>query len=158
MKPKKNTPWYVAGLHFTCQGCGDCCSGPGEGVIWVTRPEIELISQHLEMAEGEFRRTYLRRIGIRTSIIEHPQTKDCIFLKEIDGKRKCMIYPLRPNQCRTWPFWAQNLQSPGDWNRAAQRCPGINRGRRHTCDEITEIKKQKQWWTKPDNSKKSSKR
>jgi Fe-S-cluster containining protein len=76
----------------------------------------------------------------RTTIIEDPQTKDCIFLQTIGGQRVCAIYTARPNQCRTWPFWSRNLSSPDAWNRAAQRCPGINRGRLYDHDEIERLK------------------
>ena len=66
------------------------------------------------------------------SIIEESVTKDCIFLRNVDGVKQCRIYSVRPGQCRTWPFWPENLFSPDDWNRAALRCPGINRGRLYT--------------------------
>ena len=46
-----------------------------------------------------------------------------------DGGMDCRIYPVRPRQCRTWPFWPVNLSSPETWALAAGRCPGINRGR-----------------------------
>ncbi len=48
----KKSAWYVAGLHFECQGCGGCCSGPGEGYIWVTRREIEIIAEFLTLGSG----------------------------------------------------------------------------------------------------------
>ncbi len=57
-----------------------------------------------------------------------------------------MIYSVRPNQCRTWPFWPSNLKNPGDWNKAAQKCPGINRGKLYSFEEIERIKKAKKWW------------
>ncbi|MFC1677850.1 YkgJ family cysteine cluster protein [Planctomycetota bacterium] len=146
MLQNKNTPWYIAGLHFECQQCGQCCSGPGEGYIWVTKPEIEFIAEALDMAIGQVREKYLKRYGLRTSIIEHPDTKDCIFLKKIQGQKKCIIYDVRPNQCRTWPFWASNLTNPNAWNKAAQHCPGINRGPLVTFEQIQQKKKQKKWW------------
>jgi Fe-S-cluster containining protein len=37
-------------------------------------------------------------------------------------------------------------QNPDDWNTAATKCPGINKGRLYTFDEIQNIKKQKRWW------------
>ena len=145
---KKNI-WYVAGLHFECQGCGGCCSGPGEGYIWLTRPEIEIITDFLKMAVGQFRQKYLKRVGLRTTIIEHRTTKDCIFLHDGAGGKQCAIYSVRPCQCRNWPFWASNLASPGDWNKAAQNCPGINRGRLYSFEEIEEMKKLRKWWQDP---------
>jgi len=174
-------PWYVGGLHFECMQCGGCCSGPGEGYIWVTKPEIKLIADFLKITIGQLRREYLRRVGMRTTIIEQPNTKDCIFLNtplslrgakrrsnlihsqardcpglfqrprnDIDassiGYRVCMIYRVRPSQCRTWPFWPENLTNPNAWNKAAQKCPGINRGRLYSFEEIEKIRKKKKWW------------
>ncbi len=142
-------PWYVAGLHFECMECGGCCAGPGEGYIWVTRPEINIIADYLKVPPGEFRRKFLKRDGLRTTIIENQETKDCIFLREVNGKRGCEIYPVRPSQCRIWPFWSSNLASPNSWNKAAQRCGGINRGRYYSFEEIREIKSRKKWWQDP---------
>ena len=140
------TPWYVAGLHFECTGCGRCCSGPEEGYIWVTRPEVRFIADFLGLSVDEVHERYLRREGVRTTIVEASRTKDCIFLERVNGGKQCRIYAVRPNQCRTWPFWASNLQGPADWNRAAQACPGINRGPLFTCEAIESLKKQRSWW------------
>jgi len=121
--------------------CGACCAGPGQGYIWVTRPEVHLIADFLKISAGQVRRDYLRRIGLRTTIIEQPSTKDCVFLRESDGKKICVIYPVRPSQCRSWPFWPGNLDSPDTWNKAAQKCAGANRGRLYSHEEIEKIKK-----------------
>ena len=115
----KKTPWYIAGLYFECQECGGCCSGPGEGYIWVTKPEIQLIADFLKITVENFRKEYLKRVGLRTTIIEHSYTKDCIFLRKIDGQKQCVIYSVRPGQCRSWPFWSDNLSSPGAWNETS---------------------------------------
>ncbi|MBN1391821.1 MAG: YkgJ family cysteine cluster protein [Sedimentisphaerales bacterium] len=146
MLGKKKTLWYAAGLHFECQQCGACCSGPNQGYIWVTRPEIQFISDFLKLEPKQLRQKYLRRVGFRTTIIEQPNSKDCVFLRRIDGQKKCMIYPVRPNQCRTWPFWPENLCNADGWNKAAQKCGGINRGRLYNFDEVEKIKKSRKWW------------
>ena len=146
MSLKENTPWYIAGLHFECRRCGACCAGPGEGYIWVTKPEVQLIADFLKETAGQIRRKYLKRVGLRTTIIEQPATKDCIFLREVKGRKRCVIYPVRPSQCRSWPFWTDNLASPGAWNRAAQKCGGINRGRLYSFEEIEKIKSERKWW------------
>ena len=148
MVNKKN-PWYAAGLHFECVQCGRCCAGPSQGYIWVTRKEIELIANHLNETVSQLRQRFLKRIGLRTTIIEHPTTKDCIFLQKKNNQRTCIIYPVRPSQCRSWPFWPNNLESPDTWNKAAQKCPGINRGKLYSCEEIEQIKKIKKWWLNP---------
>jgi len=138
--------WYAGGLHFECRRCGRCCSGPGEGYIWVTKPEIQFIADYFRIYTEELRQKYLKRIGLRTTIIEHPHTKNCIFLDQTQGRNKCIIYPVRPSQCRNWPFWQENLENPAAWNRAAQKCPGVNHGREYTAKEIGRIKQRKKWW------------
>ena len=138
--------WYESGLSFECSQCGECCSGPGEGVIWVCRREIELIAEYLGISEKELRSRYMRRIGVRTTIIEEPVSRDCIFLNKKNSSVQCEIYPVRPSQCRNWPFWSSNLRSPASWNEAARTCPGVNRGSRHTFEQIESKRRQKKWW------------
>ncbi len=139
--------WYIGGLHFDCAGCGNCCAGPDEGYIWITKREIEMLADYLAMSVDQVGEKYLTRFGNRSSIIEEPKTKDCIFLTDCGAGRGCAVYQVRPNQCRTWPFWPGNLTSINDWNEAAQRCPGLNRGRLYSFEEIEQIRKQKKWWT-----------
>lgn len=147
MSDKKNkTPWYVGGLHFECIRCGGCCSGPGEGYIWATSPEIKLIADFLKKTTEQLRQKYLKRVGFRTTIVEQPGTKDCIFLQEANGQKRCIIHPVRLSQCRMWPFWPSNLKSPDAWNKAVQKCSGINHGRHYSFEEIEKIKKNQKWW------------
>jgi Fe-S-cluster containining protein len=141
----RKKPWYAAGLHFECMQCGRCCSGPDQGYIWVTRPEVALIAEHLKITPGKVRERYLKRVGLRTTIIEQTGTNDCVFLRTVEGGKKCVIYPVRPSQCRSWPFWPSNLSHPGAWSKAAQKCPGINRGRCYSFEEIERLKKEKKW-------------
>lgn len=138
--------WYDNGLHFECMQCGRCCAGPTQGYIWVSRPEIEFIANHLKETTGQIRRKFLRRVGLRITIIEHQDSKDCIFLQKKNGQKTCTIYPFRPSQCRSWPFWPNNLENPDTWSRASKKCPGINRGRFYSCEEIEKIKKSRKWW------------
>ena len=143
--------WYSAGLNFQCAACGNCCSGPGEGYIWVTPAEIKFIADFLRIQKEKLSQKYLRRVGLRYSILEQPVNKDCIFLQKTGSGKQCVIYPVRPNQCRSWPFWNENLYCPDAWNETLRTCPGINRGKSFTCDEIEKILATKQWWI--DDSK-----
>jgi uncharacterized protein len=134
--------WYKNGLAFSCQGCGHCCSGPGEGYIWVNQREIEDIADFLKTPANELKRKYTYRQGIRYSLIEKKPGNDCIFLtRNRDGSKGCEIYPVRPAQCRTWPFWGQNLHSRETWSEVCRTCPGIDQGQWYDFDTIEEIRK-----------------
>ena len=138
--------WYAAGLHFECFQCGRCCSGPAEGYIWVSGPEIRLIAGHLNMSAGELKKKFLKRAGLRYTIVENIHTRDCVFLRETRQGKTCAIYPVRPRQCRSWPFWSGNLASPDSWNIAGHRCPGINRGVFYSPEQIKVVKGNAKWW------------
>lgn len=129
--------WYSQGLRFTCTQCGNCCTGP-PGYVWTTLEERQRIAQHLDMEVEEFTSGYARRVGIRYSLKEKRQSGnyDCVFLVEQNGKRMCRIYPVRPLQCRTWPFWNENLSSPAAWEQTALNCPGMNHGKYHDLVQI----------------------
>ena len=118
---KDEKPWYSEGLRFKCTECGECCTG-GPGYCWVTDEEISAIADYLKMDLKKFQRRYLRYVTGRYSLVE-TKNYDCIFLKD----KKCTIYPVRPTQCRTFPWWAQNLSSPEAWEEAAKRCEGISK-------------------------------
>lgn len=118
---KEDKPWYQEGLPFKCTECGKCCTG-SPGYTWVTEQEIEAIAQHLKLPIETFVQRYLRVVDGRVSLNENQTNYDCAFLKD----KKCLIYPVRPKQCRTFPWWQQNLQSKEDWEEAAKRCEGIN--------------------------------
>lgn len=138
--------WYAAGLRFECLQCGRCCSGPSEGYIWVSRPEIRLIASHLNMSANELKRKFLRRVGFRMTIVEDAHTRDCVFIQKTRRGKGCMIYAVRPRQCRSWPFWPINLAGPDTWNSTARKCPGINRGEFYSTKQIQTIKSNPKWW------------
>jgi Fe-S-cluster containining protein len=46
------------------------------------------------------------------------------------------VYPVRPRQCRTWPFWESNLRSPETWAETCRVCPGSGTGRLYQIEEI----------------------
>lgn len=134
----KQLPWYAQGLAFTCTRCGNCCGG-APGYVWVSPPELEAIAAHVGLSPERFGRQHLRRVGRRLSLLEL-ENGDCEFLARLpDGKTTCLIHPVRPRQCRTWPFWASNLRSRRAWDGAARNCPGMNNGRHHPLSVIREL-------------------
>lgn len=139
-KKKAKNAWYSEGLSFECQQCGNCCSGE-PGYIWVSDEEISAISERLNISAEEFKEKFLYKTRGKLSIKER-ENGDCMLLDEND--RKCMVYDIRPVQCRTWPWWDQNIKSPEAWEYSQNDCPGINKGRKHSASFITsELEKDK---------------
>ncbi len=124
-------PWYREGLSFTCTKCGACCTG-APGYVWVNVEEIEALAEHRGMSVEEFGRQFVRRVGDRLSLVERPGG-DCIFWDRGVG---CTVYSARPVQCRTWPFWPENIESSEAWDHVTRVCPGSGQGQLFTIDEI----------------------
>jgi Fe-S-cluster containining protein len=124
-------PWYRDGLRFACTRCGSCCTG-APGYVWVDLDQITRLAEFLGEPVEQFSRKFVRRVGLRLSLIERPGG-DCIFWDRDAG---CTVYPARPTQCRTWPFWAENVETPEDWQRTEAACPGSGMGRLYTVEEI----------------------
>lgn len=121
MSEKLSEPWYKEGLHFKCTGCGKCCTG-SPGYVWINEDEIANISEYLNITREEFLKKYVRRCHGRLALVEMKKNYDCVFLKD----NRCQIYPVRPTQCKTFPYWPQNLHSQEAWEETAKECEGIS--------------------------------
>ena len=129
---KSKRPWYRDGLRFQCTGCGNCCTG-APGYVWLNKAEIEAIAAVFQMDVEPFEKQYVRKIGIRKSLVEF-SNGDCVIID--NDSRACRIYTARPRQCRTWPFWDSNLRTPEDWAETSKSCPGANHGPLVTLEDI----------------------
>jgi len=137
--------WYRDGLRFQCTQCGNCCTG-APGYVWVTKEEIRRIAEFRGRQDRWLPGDELRRVGFRYSLTEDQASGDCVFLtKQKDGQRGCSIYPVRPLQCRTWPFWGDNLTSSSAWAEASQTCPGMNNGTHQGFVAIEQVRLKKSW-------------
>ncbi len=114
-------PWYKEGLKFSCTQCGKCCTG-SPGVVWINDAEITAMADFLQISIQEFLKRYTHKVDGRLSLREDPHNYDCVFLK---GKT-CQLYGARPRQCRTFPWWPENLKSKESWQETAERCEGID--------------------------------
>jgi Fe-S-cluster containining protein len=88
-----------------CDDCkGKCCNGE-KGNIWVNKNEITAIAAFLGIETKKFISSYLLKKGYRYSIKELKTGKNyaCLFFDT--KKNGCGIYDVRPEQCKTYPFW-----------------------------------------------------
>ncbi len=131
--PRSDSPWYRDGLAFTCTRCGACCTS-APGYVWVTLEEIKALAEYRGEMVDQFSAKFVRRVGDYYSLTER-KGGDCIFW---DAQAGCTVYPARPVQCRTWPFWPENVETPEDWEGITRICPGSGKGRLYSVDEILE--------------------
>ena len=131
--------WFGKGLKFECRRCGACCRGE-PGYVWVCNSEVMSISGYLQMSVDAFCSKFVRQVDEKRSLVEKPNG-DCILWESGIG---CRIYPLRPTQCRTFPFWRHNLADPQAWEDTARRCAGIGQGKLFTLREILK-NREKNW-------------
>jgi len=106
-----------------CEACGGhCCTGES-GYIWAKYDEIIKMAEFVNLSVEEFATMYLRKVKHRYSLTEKKLSEDnfaCIFFDETI--KRCTIYPVRPLQCRTFPFWEQ---FKNDEEEVRKECPGI---------------------------------
>ncbi|MBR5934412.1 MAG: YkgJ family cysteine cluster protein [Treponema sp.] len=118
--------------------CSACCR-LSPGYVYLSQRDLTSLSQWFKLSEEEFIEKYCRWVGYyegkqALALIEL-KNYDCIFWKKDSG---CMAYGARPLQCSTYPFWSWILESRETWNSISKDCPGINRGKHWTKEEIEE--------------------
>lgn len=124
--------FFDQGIRFECQRCGACCTG-SPGYVYVNQDEIRIIAGCLGISLEELVRDYLCPFGGSYSVMEHEDGR-CFFYDN-----GCAIHPVRPLQCRTYPFWFEALRSEKKWHRLRKECPGIGCGKRYSKEEILDI-------------------
>jgi len=115
--------------------------------VWFTDEEGRAMAKKLGMRVEDFYARYSRKVGARWSLTENVISGkyDCVFLDRDTEKPSCKLYEARPLQCRTWPFWSENLQSKKAWQRAKKEtpCAGMDSGRFIPAAKIRIIRDQK---------------
>lgn len=105
-----------------CEECGGkCCIGE-PGNVFVNQLEMRAIAEFLKINFIDFKTDFLVRYDNKYSIKEivRGESHDCLFF-DIETK-KCTIYPVRPMQCRTFPFWDYYKNHPDEFDTD---CPGV---------------------------------
>lgn len=112
-------------LRFHCTGCGACCTGGGDHYVAVDNSEQEAIRRFLGVSRSWFRRRYLLTLDTGGGELASGRDGRCVFL---DAHDRCRVYPVRPRQCRSYPFWPEVVSSRSAWQAEARRCEGIGQG------------------------------
>lgn len=110
------------GFHFTCvPGCTNCCDQ--EGYVYVTEDDVRHAAEFLAIPIDEFERKYVYRTKY-TLRFRKPANSQCHFLTN----GGCRIHPVKPVQCRVFPYWPELIEDRQAWEATAGYCPGIGTG------------------------------
>lgn len=113
---------FVEGLRFSCvPGCTNCCEV--HGWVYMTERDLKRIARYLHMSPRRFEGQYVYRTAHRLRL-RKPRHSQCHFLTD-DG---CAVHPVKPTQCRLFPFWPELVGDADCWREAAAGCPGIGTG------------------------------
>lgn len=105
-----------------CRQCsGRCCRGRS-GSIWLTLEDVKRIALFLNISQTDLLCNHLHKKNGRLSINEVTVGTEyhCAFFNGTE--MNCSIYPVRPHQCRQFPFWEYYRIDP---RPLAFECPGV---------------------------------
>jgi Fe-S-cluster containining protein len=93
--------------NFKCLCCGKCCRI--EGVVRLSDEDIKAISSYLNLSENDFIDAHTEIAYDRRGLVlkDHPDGS-CAML---DENGKCIIHPVKPAQCRNFPYDWRNDDS-----------------------------------------------
>jgi Fe-S-cluster containining protein len=111
-------------LRFECQpGCSKCCDV--SGFVYLTEQDVTRAAAFLGLEQAEFESRYVFRTRHSRRLRKPRQRrKQCPFL----DSGGCSIHPVKPVQCRLFPFWPELVEDRGAWLQTATWCPGIGQG------------------------------
>ncbi|TFG30800.1 YkgJ family cysteine cluster protein [Candidatus Thorarchaeota archaeon] len=140
--------------RFECTRCGSCCRDR-QILVTVTSNDIIRISKALELIPSEILRAldfYIVEPGTSPPVglekipyittergqayvaLKKLENGDCIFLKD----NECMIHPVRPRVCKSFPFVFNETDGKRSWGLSAKKeiCPGLGKGVRISANEL----------------------
>jgi len=127
-------PWYADGVRFDCAQTGKCCTAHGKyNRVYLDDDEAAAVAKVLGITLAQLEEEHCWfEDGWRLVKFKDDA---CRFL---EGK-SCGVYEARPIQCKTWPFWKENLDRR-TWKRDVEGfCKGVGRGRTFSQEEIEAI-------------------
>lgn len=125
----------IDGRRFGCTQCDKCCTLPG--FVCLTWRELAAMATHLGLDIDAFRaRAQVRWItDLGGWTIDTTDGKGCPLL---EGDGGCLVHPVKPAQCRAFPFWPEMLDDACVWEESKAYCEGLDApdGRLFTKEEI----------------------
>ena len=125
-------------LRFHCTQCGVCCRKPG--CVFFNKEELESMASFLELRLEAF----VSKFDVKQSnsdffSMEAKEGGTCPLLSE---DNVCLVQPVKPQQCRSFPFWDELLDDKESWQRAASECEGIDHpeGQTYHVEDIERIR------------------
>ena len=117
------SPWWMEGVSFRCQpNCGRCCDEPG-GLVYLSPDDAVRLAQHANLSVEDWLKRDTRTTADGRYILRSREEDGvCIHLNE---RMQCSVYDVRPQQCRAFPWWGENLATPEAWEATKASCPGI---------------------------------
>ncbi len=117
---------FKEGIRFECQGSGKCCVSRGSyGFVYLSIKDLKRFSKYFNLSIAEFKKKFCQITDGFVHLAEKESFNGkCIFLKN----KRCSVYECRPSQCRTWPFWNENMNAKIWNNDISINCPGIGKG------------------------------
>ena len=117
---------FKNGIKFKCQGSSNCCISRGSyGYVYLNKKDLINIAKYINVSINLFKKKYCEYSNGYLHLKEIKTNGNCQFLEN----KKCSIYSARPIQCRTWPFWKENMNIK-KWNEELTNfCPGIGKGK-----------------------------
>ena len=143
--------------RFECTKCGACCRDENL-IVTVTGSDIVRIAAVLELNPNEMLKALdfyvvsddesipvgLEKFpsiategGLSFIALKKMENGECVFLKD----QLCMIHPVRPVVCRSFPFVFDDSDGQRTWGLSAKKeiCPGLRTGPQVSEIEITEL-------------------
>lgn len=134
MSSRIQKDFYARGLKFECQGSGKCCISRGEyGFVFLTEDDRENMAQKLGLSTTAFTKKYCKKSDGAWRLRDNKKGPECVFL---NSKKQCSVYKSRPTQCRTWPFWPENMNAKSWSSEVSPFCPGVGKGKGVSASQI----------------------
>ena len=109
-------------LRFACQpGCTKCCEV--RGFVYITENDLQLMARYVGLTAEAFEKKYVVRYK-QLLRLRKPRGSQCHFLIG-EG---CSVHPVKPVQCRLYPFWPELVEQRANWEAERKMCPGIGKG------------------------------